>query len=143
MTGLRRSRPWPVRLFAALFLLAAAIRLAIGLIDLTPMVATLFNWLPWTQITFDMARVALFAEFTIACIPVALVWFRALRVARILVAVMAGLRLLAFDVSLLPPAWLFDEFALGLSLLAAGLLFTPPANRYFSGRGSSDAKTFD
>ncbi|WP_162925106.1 hypothetical protein [Aurantiacibacter odishensis] len=138
-------RPFPIRLFAALFLFAALIRLIAGLIDTTPMIADLFRWLPLTVITQDLAIVALSAEFTIACIPVALVWFRAMRIARVLVGVMAGVRLVSFETA----PWLIGlpvhEIALACSVIAALLLFTPPATRWFAHRGRrrSNAEIFE
>lgn len=142
MTRPRGPRPWPIRLFAALFLLAATIRLVTGLIDPAPMIADLFRWMPGTEITVDMAIVALCAEFTIACIPVALVWFHAVRIARVLVGVMAGVRLVTFDIA----PWVFGlplhHIALACSILAAVLLFTPKANRWFMGRGRTNAEIF-
>lgn len=135
MTSPRGPRPWPIRLFAILFLFAATIRLVAGLIDPTPMNADLFRWLPGMAITEDLAIVALCAEFTIACIPVALVWFRAVRLARVLVGLMAGVRLVTFDTA----PWIFGlpvhHIALACSILAALLLFTPQANRWFMDRG--------
>ncbi|MWV26422.1 hypothetical protein [Aurantiacibacter rhizosphaerae] len=132
-------RPWPIRLFAILFLGAALLRLVAGLYDPTRMIADLLNWLPRTAITTDLAIVALSAEFTIACIPVALVWFRAVRIARIVVGVMAGWRLFSFDGA----PWVFGlpvhQIALGLSMVAAALLFAPDSNRWLASRGRRDA----
>ncbi len=142
MKTVEGPRPWPIRLFAVLFLAAALIRLVAGLIDPTPMIADLVRWFPGQIITWDMAIVALSAEFTIACIPVALVWLRGVRIARVLVGVMAGVRVITFDPAPRMAGVPVDQLALLLSVAAAVLLFTPQANRWFTPKDRSDAEHF-
>ena len=133
-------RPWPIRLFAALFLGSALARLArdLGKIDLV--MIDLAKWLPPHLVTPDSAIMWSFAQLTIACIPVALIWSWASRLARVLVGVMVGLSLGTIPDMLF--GWqvhgVLDPLApvlIAASLLGAGLLFTPPAQRWFELRG--------
>ncbi|APE27446.1 hypothetical protein [Aurantiacibacter gangjinensis] len=144
----RGPRPWSIRLFAILFLASALIRFVDGLLDPTTMIVDLFRWLPNITITQDIAVVALNAQFTIALIPVALIWFRASRIARILIGVMVGVRLLAL--SELVAAWQqwgaldpVEPIMLALSAAALAQLFTPSANRWIALKGRREADAFE
>lgn len=141
-------RPWPVWLFAALFLLAAFLRLLVGLLDPLIMLVELDRVLPSLAESRDAAIIAANAQFTITCIPVALIWFRAVRFARVLVSVMVALRFAVTAITFgeipgrgwgLP----LHDLALLLSLVAVVLLFTPSANRWFARKEEGDAEVFD
>lgn len=145
MRKVRGPRPWPVCLFAALFLLAALLRLVVSLMD--PFVMLMEVDRVWQGLAFtrDSAIVAN-AQFTIACIPVALVWFRAAQFARWLVAAMVVLRL-ALAATMVRAVggqdWglALHDLALLMSLIAAALLFTPAAYRWFAKGEGRHAET--
>ncbi|WP_346031132.1 hypothetical protein [Erythrobacter westpacificensis] len=108
----------------------------------------LANWLPPHLVTPDSAIIWSFAQLTIACIPVALIWYWASRLARILVGVMVGLSLATIPDLLF--GWrvygVLDPLApvlIAASLLGASLLFIPPAQRWFSLRGRREADAFE
>ncbi len=148
MRQVRGPRPWPVCLFAALFLLAALLRLVVSLMDPFVMLMEVDQVWPGLSFTRDSAMVLANAQFTIACIPVALVWFRAVRIARWLVATMAAVRLaLAATMvrEVVGGGWslALHDLALLMSVIAAALLFTPAAHRWFAKGEERDAKTFE
>jgi hypothetical protein len=132
MKIIRGPRPLAIRVFAAAFLAAAALRLAHGLADL-PLVETILAahvpWLAWDR---DGTIVALSAEFTIALIPLVWIYLFAAPFARWLVLGFGALRLAFLD-----PAALA-----GTLLIAAAMasLLTAQANRWFAGtrEGESD-----
>lgn len=141
-------RPWPVCLFAALFLLAALLRLVVSLMDPLVMLMEVDRVWPGLSFTRDSAIILANTQFTIACIPVALVWFRAVRIARWLVAAMAVVRLaLAATMAraVAGGGWglALHDLALLMSVIAAVLLFTPAAHRYFTKEEQRDAETFE
>ena len=148
MRTVRGPRPWPVCLFAALFLLAALLRLVVSLMDPFVMLMEVDRVWPGLSYTRDSAIVLANAQFTIACIPVALVWFRAVRFARWLVAVMVVLRVALAATMVRAVAgqgWglALHDLALLMSVIAAALLFTPAAHRYFAKGEERDAETFE
>jgi len=142
------ARPWPVCLFAALFLLAAMLRLLVGLLDPFIMMMEIDRVWPGLAQTRDAGIIAANAQFTIACIPVALIWFRAARFARMLVSVMVALRLLltAMTFGQIPGrGWSLPlhDLALLMSIIAVALLFAPSANLWFALKEGSDAEVFE
>lgn len=146
MRKVRGPRPWPVCLFAALFLLAALLRLVVSLMDPFVMLMEVDRVWQGLASTRHSAIVVANAQFTIACIPVALVWFRAAQFARWLVAAMVVLRLALAATMVRAVAgqdWglaLYD-LALMMSVIAAALLFTPAAHRWFAEGEGRHAET--
>jgi len=132
----RAARPWSIRLFALLFTLQAATAFVQAITHLPETQAVLEAGTGW-PLDRDWAIVITSARFTIALIPVALVWFAASRFARWLVLAMALGKLLMALASLTAmapgetssPLWLG---ALALSLGGAALLLTPSASRWFA-----------
>ena len=141
---IRRRRPPAIRLFAVLFLAQAALALVAGLADIAGFRDYLAVSIPGIAFDRDLAIVILSARFTIALIPVALVWFLASRFARWMVAVLAVGKLLNLpeawallaDGLWLSPLWLAS---LLLGLCGAALLFTPGAGAWFTRRERRNA----
>ena len=140
-------RPWPVRVFAAAFLMAAIIRLSVDLQTPWRTVFDLSARFPALDITRDHAIIILCAQFTIACIPIALIWFLASRFARWMIVAMVLVRLIGLP-QLIDQmqngdaqAAVWRIWALVISFLAARLLFTEGAAYWikFKGRGQVEA----
>lgn len=150
MIPLSRTRPITINIFAAAFLAAAVIALVDGLRDISAMQALLHAnasgiGIDWSR---DAVIVTLSARFSIALIPIALVWLTAANFARWMVTVLAlgklinlpaGAALLARGGEI-DTAWLS---ALALSLLAVAMLFTPASNRWFSKVEEADPAIFE
>lgn len=121
-------RPGAIRWFAVLFLAAAGLSLADGLIA-----AGAPGLLPAMK---DAAIVGASARFTIALMTTGLVWFFALRLARWMIPVfllakiaMAGVEIArAQSIAFVSPLW---AAAMALGVLAAILLFVPGGRRWF------------
>lgn len=144
MTRALAPRPAPIRIFAGIFLALAILALLRGLTDLPAAVAAYAQQLPQMAWDTDRAIVMLSASFTIACIPVALVWFFASRFARWLVAIMVALRLTGMPVLMtgavaMRPEALIGVVSTALSLIAVIMLFTPTASAWFQASRTSDA----
>ena len=139
-------RPWPIRLFAVLFLIAGACTLASQLQNPGATAAMLADYSP-ALANRDGAIVAASARFTITLIPVALIWLLASPVARWLVLVMALIRLAGLPhMAASAATGRFDPLA-GVALVAvlagAALLFTPSAAQWLHRKGERDASAFD
>jgi hypothetical protein len=150
MIALSRTRPLTINVFAAAFLAAAVIALVDGLSDIPTMQALLAAnasgiGIDWSR---DAVIVILSARFSIALIPIALVWLTAANFARWMVAVMAlgkllglpeGLALVA-DGGAIDTAWLAS---LALGLLAVVMLFTPASNGWIAQKQEADPAVFE
>jgi hypothetical protein len=148
MIALSRTRPLSINIFAAAFFAAAVIALLDGLWDIAAMQAVLRDGVPDIAWSRDAVIVTLSARFSIALIPIAMVWLSAVRLARWLVTVMAlgklinlpeGLRAIAAG-GALDTAWLVS---LTLGLLAVAMLFTPASHRWFADKGTVDPEIFE
>lgn len=148
MIPLSRTRPLTINVFAAAFLAAAVIALVDGLGDIPAMQMLLAEAVPGVAWSRDAVIVTLSARFSIALIPIALVWLTAANFARWMVTVLAlgklvnlpeGVRMLAgggpFDTS-----WLAS---LVLGLLAVAMLFAPASNRWFAPPEEADPAVFE
>lgn len=148
MIPLARTRPLSINIFAAAFLASALTALLDGLWDIPAMQALLREGVPGVEWNRDAVIVTLSARFSIALIPIAMVWLSAVRFARWMVSVMAlgklinlpdGLRAIvaggAWDA-----AWLVS---LALGLLAVAMLFTPASHRWFADEGRVDPAVFE
>lgn len=128
-------RPWPIRLFAALFAGAALATLASALLHLDQQVALLAS--DWPAIAnHDGAIVLASARFTIALIPVGLVWLLASRVARWLVLAMTLLRLAILPQALAAGPDMVALATLVAALAGTALLFTPQATQWLNQQGT-------
>jgi hypothetical protein len=148
MIPLSRRRPRSIQLFAAAFLAAALLGFLVGLRDIPVQQAYLQNLIP----AFDWSRDAVIvwrsAWLSIALIPIAMVWFSAVRFARWMVTFMALAKLMSLitvvphlmQVVAVQPLWLVT---LLLGLLAVALLFTPSSNRWFANGPEPDPATFE
>ncbi len=142
MRRARGPRPRSIRWFAALFIAQGALAFGLRLVDLERVRADLAALLPHLAITRDTAIVVVCAQWTIALIPVALVWLRASRLARAVVPAMALARLVALPGAAqgavprdaLAAGWLL---ALLLAVAGAALLFTRESARWFAGDASA------
>lgn len=139
----RGPRPWSVRLFSALFVGVALISLVRRLSDPVEFAFVIDRCVSLQTDFEDAGIIAASALFSVACMPVALIWFRASRIARILIGVMAGLQLFRLpDLFLswpyVPPV---ELIVTAVPLIGLILLFTPSANRWIAmkGRRESDA----
>ena len=150
MIPLSRTRPTTINIFAAAFLAAAVIALVDGLRDMSAMQALLRAnasgiGIDWSR---DAVIVTLSARFSIALIPIALVWLSAVNFARWMVTVMALGKLVGLPEGAamvaqggrIDTAWLT---ALALGLLAAAMLFTPASNRWFAQKAEADPAVFE
>jgi hypothetical protein len=139
-------RPWPIRLFAVLFLIAGACTLASQLRNPGAVAAMLAHYSP-ALANRDGAIVAASARFTITLIPVALIWLLASPVVRWLVLIMALVRLAGLPDMVASTARSgFDPLAgvaLAAVLAGAALLFTPSAAHWLHRKGERDASAFD
>jgi hypothetical protein len=123
-------RPLAIRAFSALFLLQAALSFWHQMSDLAATQAMLAATFPQLVVDRDLAIVATSARLTIALIPVALIWFLGARFARILVLVFVAGRLLT-----VPDGPSSSEIvSLLLAVLAAAILLSPGASRWFRKR---------
>ena len=141
-------RPFTIQLACLLLVGTGAWNLWIGLRDLRTAQATYterFDWFAWDR---DWTIVALSAEFTIALIPAVLVFVFARGIARWIIAVFFGARIVMHlrevyeywdrvEVVLTP---LLIEAAIYAVTIA--LLLTPSAGRWFAGRQEGDFATF-
>ncbi len=144
MIALSRRRPRSITLFAVLFFAAALLAFLEGMLSLADQQVQLqrsYSALTWTR---DAVIVWQSMWLSIALIPIAMVWLSAVRFARWMVTVMAGLKLLGLAMvaskgwavlGMLSPFWLMSSL---LSLLAVALLFTPASNRWFAGTSGQD-----
>jgi hypothetical protein len=148
MIALSRTRPHSINIFAAAFLASALIALLYGLGNIAGMQVLMRESAPDIAWSRDAVIVALSARFSIALIPIAMVWFSAVRFARWMVTVMAlgklvnlpdGLRAMA-DGGAIDTAWLVS---LALGLLAVAMLFTPASNRWFADKDEADPAIFE
>lgn len=148
MIPLFRTRPLTINVFAAAFLAAALIALVDGLRDIPALQALLRANVPGIDWSRDAVIVTLSARFSIAFIPIALVWLTAANFARWMVTVMVlgklinlpdGVRLVAAG-GQIDTAWLT---ALALGLLAVAMLFTPASNRWFAQQAEADPAVFE
>jgi len=137
MTLAKGPRPWSVRLFALLFMAAATLGLIDHLGHLHELAATLGDYAP-DMANRDEAIVAASARFTIALIPVALIWLLASRVARWLVSGMALLKLAGFVTTYADGLRSLALASMIASLAGAALLFTPSASGWLRRKGEGD-----
>ena len=128
-------RPWTIWGFVLAFMVAASFQLIQNFAN--PLLASMrySDRFPAFEWTHDWVVVASSAEFTIALIPVIMIFGFAFRFARIFVAIFGALKLL-------PHAWDFDLILLSIELrpsllvppaailLAICLLYSPTANRW-------------
>lgn len=148
MISLSRTRPLTINVFAAAFLAAAVIALVDGLQDLPAMQTLLAANMPGLVWTRDAVIVTLSARFSIALIPIVLVWFTAANFARWMVTVMALGKLFALPEGAtqllrggaIDTAW-FTSLALGL--LAVAMLFAPASNSWFAKQQEADPAIFE
>ena len=146
MIALSRARPASINIFAITFTAAAVLSLVDGLVRLPETLAAAQKLYAW--VSRDTMIVWHSAWLTIALIPVAMVWFSAIRFARWLVSIGALLRLagLLTGWQLLPklvleqPIW---AMAWALNLGAVAFLFTPASNRWFRDKGGVDTAVFE
>lgn len=129
-------RPGAIRAFAVIYLAAALLIFAHGLVTLEETRVALATRLPGFAVSSDTAIVVLSAQLSIAAITLFLVWFVAAPFARWLLLAMALVNAwgILSAVSRLPGAD-FDFAATMLARLAAlvavGCLFLPGARRWF------------
>jgi hypothetical protein len=148
MIPLSRTRPLTINIFAAAFLAAAVIALADGLGDLAAMQDMLAASLPDIGWSRDAVIVTLSARFSIALIPIAMVWLSAVRFARWMVTVMAlgKLIILPEGAALIVAGGAIDTAwfaALLLGLFAVAMLFTPASNRWFAKPQEANPAVFE
>lgn len=116
------------------------------MLDLPATVGRFSESIPQIGWTRDHAIVALSARLSIALIPIAMIWLRAIRFARWMVLALALSKLAGAPAvaatygrgEALDPVW---ASTLGLSLTAAALLFAPGANRWFARRGPRNGES--
>ena len=132
----RGPRPLSIRLFAALFLVQATIAFLHQITRISATQSVLAAALPFIAFDRDLTIVAINARLTIAIIPVALVWFRASRVARWLVLAFTLAKIAGVPAELASiraggsVSWLWVA-TLALSCTGATLLFTRASARWF------------
>lgn len=136
-------RPWSIRIACLLLLVIGSWTLWIGLRDLFTAQGVFMERFPWWSWNRDWTIVALSAEFTIALIPVALIYVYARNVARWLVTVFGSIKMYVLLASVVH-YWERFEVLLtpllveaGIYLLVIGLVFTPGAYRWFA-KGSHE-----
>lgn len=145
MIPLSRKRPLSINIFAAAFLAAALLSCIDGLARI-PVALKSQNAFPW--LSRDVLIVWHSAWLSIALIPVAMVWFSAIRFARWMVGLMALAKLtgLLMLLPVLPmlmrmqPLWLAS---IVLGVPAVAMLFTPASNRWFAHKGEVDPAIFE
>jgi hypothetical protein len=148
MIPLSRTRPLTINVFAAAFLAAAVIALVDGLADIPAMQALLAEAVPGFIWSRDAVIVTLSARFSIALIPIALVWLTAANFARWMVTVLALGKLLNLPkgAQILAQGGAFDTswlVSLVLGLLAVAMLFAPGSNRWFAKPQEADPAVFE
>lgn len=146
MSWARPPRPAAIRGFAVLFALEGLIAFAATLADIGQQIGYFSARYPRFVFDSDTIIVLASARLTIVAIPVALVWFRASRLAQVMLTIFALARLIrlpgALDNALgaqpLAFAWLASLLC---GLTAVALLYTPEARAWFAckGRGEADA----
>ena len=133
----RGPRPWSVQTSVALLLACASVRLAQRLSSAADYGAVWHGWIALGIPAWDMGVIGASTLFTIACIPPTLLWFRASRLARALIGVMAAGWLVMPSGPIGSWAELLPvDVALSiLPLVAFALLLTPSAHRWLGSRG--------
>ena len=128
----RGPRPWSVQASVALLLACASVRLAQRLSSAADYGAVWQGWIALGIPAWDMGVIGACTLVTIACIPPALLWFRASRMARALIGVMAAGWLLLPSGPIIGWATMLPvDLALSiLPLLAFAFLLTPSAHRW-------------
>jgi len=144
MIALSQRRPASISLFALLFFVSALVPYVARMLDIAAGLAMLQRMYPAIGWTRDSVIVWHSAWLSIALIPIAMVWLSAVRFARWLVTLMAGIKL--FTIAALaannsdqlaliaPEQW--AAVLLGTSAIA--LLFTPASNRWFARKGADE-----
>jgi hypothetical protein len=142
MIALSRPRPASITIFAIVFFADALIACVGGLFAIPARqtyLQTLIPIIPWSP---DAVIVWQSAWFSIALIPIGMIWLSAVRFARWLVTIMAVPKLLGL-VFLLSRVWdQVGAYTLGglttslLAPFAVVMLFTPASNRWFAQRGA-------
>jgi hypothetical protein len=149
MIPLSRRRPASITVFGVLFLASALVIYAEHMLDLSGEQRVLERSYPWFTWSRDAVIVWFSAWLSIALIPIAMVWLSAVRFARWLVTIFAGVKLLGLvalganeprNLFILPTIALVS---LLLQVAAAALLFTPASHRWFKDKGSDDAAVFN
>ncbi|WP_296717662.1 hypothetical protein [Erythrobacter sp.] len=143
-------RPWPIHLFAAIFLMAGAWELAYRLAVLHRFQMQLAG----QTLSEDWIIVFFSARFTIVCIPVIAIWLFGSRVARWLITIMtvwATLTVLSqFDMARLQrtigmnPLDIWYRYGARLAyIFAVALLFIPAARRWFARQQETVEEIFE
>lgn len=148
MIPFSQTRPLSINIFAAAFLAAALIALLDGLWDLRGSLALARATMPRIDWNIDMVIIGLSARFTIALIPIALVWLTAANFARWMVTVLAFAKLVSLSDAVrimaqgggLDPAWATTT---ALTALAVVTLFLPPSAAWFAKRQEADPAVFE
>jgi hypothetical protein len=137
-------RPWSIRIACVLLLMIGSWTYWIGLRDLSTAQGVFIERFPWLSWDRDWTIVALSAEFTIALIPVTLIYVFARGIARWLVTVFGSIKIYALLASV-AEYWGRVEVVLtplvieaGIYLALIGLLFTPGASRWFAKESSGE-----
>ncbi|MEO0057286.1 MAG: hypothetical protein RIT17_736, partial [Pseudomonadota bacterium] len=98
MIALSRRRPASITVFGVLFLASALVIYAEHMLDLPDEQRVLQRIYPWFTWSRDAVIVWFSAWLSIALIPIAMVWLSAVRFARWLVTIVAGVKLLGLVV---------------------------------------------
>lgn len=141
------SRPRAIRLFAILVFAEALLAYVYGMRDLDRAVSDLASRIPGLSFDHDIAIVLLSARFSIALIPIALIWFLRANFARWFVAIITLARLSSLPamIALLKAGGSISSYWLAshvLAFFALACLFTPSARRWFR-REDIDAAAFE
>ncbi|MFB0611952.1 hypothetical protein [Aurantiacibacter poecillastricola] len=142
------QRPPAIIAFAVLFLAQALITFAAGLWDLEGGIAHYAARYPAFDWNRDALIVLTSARLTIAFIPVALIWFFAVRFARWMCAALAVFKLVQVPGTVaswlnggtIAASWIA---ATVLGIVAVAFLFTPQAARWFRQGGRTNARSPD
>jgi hypothetical protein len=149
MIALSRRRPVSITVFGVLFLASALVIYAEHMLDLSGEQRVLQRIYPWFTWSRDAVIVWFSAWLSIALIPIAMVWLSAVRFARWLVTIFAGVKLLGLvvlganeprNLFILPTIALVS---LLLQVAAVALLFTPASHRWFRDKGGADPAVFE
>jgi hypothetical protein len=149
MIALSRRRPVSITVFGVLFLASALVIYAEHMLDLPDEQRVLQRIYPWFTWSRDAVIVWFSAWLSIALIPIAMVWLSAVRFARWLVTIVAGVKLLGLVVlGANEPRNLFilptiSLVSLLLQVAAVALLFTPASHRWFRDKGGADPAVFE
>jgi hypothetical protein len=149
MITLSRRRPVSITVFGVLFLASALVIYAEHMLDLSGEQRVLQRIYPWFTWSRDAVIVWFSAWLSIALIPIAMVWLSAVRFARWLVTIVAGVKLLGLVVlGANEPRNLFilptiSLVSLLLQVAAVALLFTPASHRWFRDKGGADPAVFE